>query len=61
MQFLLLVCGAIAGIVVVCFTAYKIKAESFEVSAAIWKLISFSIKIKSPDRRGKDKDEPTEP
>ncbi|MGH3156326.1 MAG: hypothetical protein ACRDNF_07120 [Streptosporangiaceae bacterium] len=49
----LLIVGVLilVGVIVVCFAAYKIKAESFEVSTAILKLISFSIKIKSPDRR----------
>jgi glycerol uptake facilitator-like aquaporin len=38
---------------VLCFAAYKIKAESFESTTAILKLISFSIKIISPDRGDK--------
>jgi hypothetical protein len=33
---------------VFCFAAYKIRAESFEVTAGIWRLVSLSIKIKSP-------------
>jgi hypothetical protein len=44
----------LAGIVIVCFAAYMIKAESFEVSTAILKLISFSIKIHSPAPRPLD-------
>jgi hypothetical protein len=33
---------------ILCFAAFKIKAESFEFSTAIWKIVSFSIKIRSP-------------
>jgi hypothetical protein len=33
---------------ILCFAAFKIKAESFEFSTAIWKIASFSIKIRSP-------------
>jgi hypothetical protein len=43
----------IATLAVICFAAYKIKAESFEFSAAIWKFVSFSIKIMSPDKARK--------
>ena len=39
---------------VICFAAYKIKAESFEFSTAILKLISFSIKITSPHNHPRD-------
>ena len=47
----------IAALGVICLAAYKIKAESFEFSAAVLKLFSFSIKIMSPsDRRGRHKD-----
>ena len=38
------------GLGILCFAAYKIKAESFEFSTAIWKIASFSIKIKSAER-----------
>jgi len=37
----------IAVLVVLCVAAYKIKAESFEVTAGIWRLVTLSIKIKS--------------
>ena len=40
---------AVVGIF--CFAAYKIKAESFEVTAGIWRFFSVSIKIKSPAER----------
>jgi hypothetical protein len=33
---------------ILCFAAFKIKAASFEFSTAIWKIASFSIKIRSP-------------
>jgi hypothetical protein len=52
---------AVAGILtliivsVICYAAYKIKAQSFEVSTAIFKLVSFSIKIISPDRHEDEK------
>ena len=42
----------LAGLVVVCYAANKIKAESFEFSAGIWKILSLSIKIVSPNKRG---------
>ena len=38
----------LAGLAIACFAAYKIKAESFELSATILKLLSLSIKIRSP-------------
>ena len=34
---------------ILCFAAFKLKAESFEFSTAIWKIVSFSIKIRSPE------------
>jgi len=37
----------ISGIGVVFFAAYKINAQSFEFSAAIWRLVSFNITIRS--------------
>jgi O-antigen/teichoic acid export membrane protein len=39
----------LTALAVLCFAAYKIKAESFEFSTAILKLVSFSIKIMSPN------------
>jgi len=45
----------IAGIIVICCAAYIIRAESFEFSAVILKLVSISIKIISPDGRGRRK------
>ena len=45
----------IAALGVLCLAAYKIKAGSFEFSAAILKLFSFSIKIISPDKRGRSR------
>ena len=47
----------LAALGVICFAAYKIKAESFEFSTAIFKLVSFSIKIMSPEQRRKDEEE----
>lgn len=41
----------LAGIAIICFAAYKIKAESFELSTSFLKLISLSIKIRSPARK----------
>jgi hypothetical protein len=38
------------------FAAYKIKAESFEFSTAIYKLLEIKIKIKSHEKLGKDPD-----
>jgi hypothetical protein len=37
----------LAEIIVICFAAYKINANSFEFTAVILKLISLSIKIRS--------------
>ena len=51
----------LAGLVIVCFEAYKIKAESFEFSTGIWKLLSFSIKIRSPEGRAREKDKQPRP
>lgn len=34
---------------ILCFAAYKIRAQSFEFSTTIWKIASFSIKIRSPE------------
>jgi len=43
---------------ILCFAAFKIRAESFEISTVIWKIASFSIKIKSPEsgRRPPDRE-----
>jgi hypothetical protein len=43
---------------VVCLAAYMINAESFEFSTAILRLVSFSIKVRSPGtaRRRRDGD-----
>ena len=41
---------------VLCFAAYKIKAESFEFTTVILKFVSFSIRIISPAKRELDKD-----
>jgi multisubunit Na+/H+ antiporter MnhC subunit len=41
----------LTALIVLCFAAYKIKAESFEFTTAILKAVSFSIKIMSPDDR----------
>lgn len=38
----------LSGLAVVCFAAYKIRAESFELSTTFLKLMSLSIKIRSP-------------
>ena len=52
----------LTGIAILCFAAYKIKAESFEFTTAILKLVSFSIKIVSSDAergpRGPNKRKP---
>jgi hypothetical protein len=45
----------LAGVIVICCAAYIIRAESFEFSAVILKLVSISIKIISPDGRGRRK------
>ena len=34
---------------ILCFAAFKLKAESFEFSTAILKIVSFSVKIRSPE------------
>jgi len=44
----------LAALGLLCFAAYKIKAESFEVSTVIYKLLE--IKIKSHEKQGKDPD-----
>jgi hypothetical protein len=41
----------LAALALLCFTAYIIGAETFEFSAAILRLVSLSLKIKSPTRR----------
>lgn len=41
----------LAEIIVICFAAYKIAASSFDFTVMIWKLISLSIKIRSPGGR----------
>ena len=48
----------LAALGLLCFAAYKIKAESFEFSTAIYKLleIKIKIKIKSHEKQGKDPD-----
>lgn len=43
---------------ILCFAAFKIKAESFEFTTAIWKIASFSIKIRSP-KSAADQSAPT--
>lgn len=40
----------ITVLAVLCLAAYMIKADSFEITAAVLKLFSFSVKIKSPDK-----------
>jgi hypothetical protein len=42
---------ALAGFAVVCYAAYKLKAESFEFTTVVWKIVSFSIKIASSGKR----------
>jgi len=44
---------------ILCFAAYKLRANSFEVSTSLGKLVSFSIKIISTDNKGSTTDEPS--
>jgi len=48
----------LAGIAIICFAAYKIKAESFELSTSFLKLISLSIKIRSPAQKSPEEEQP---
>ena len=38
---------------ILCFAAFKLRAESFEFSTAILKIVSFSVKIRSPETADK--------
>jgi hypothetical protein len=45
---------AVIGLVVVLLAAYKIDAESFELTTTFWRVATFSIKIISPRKRRKN-------
>ena len=48
-------------LIILCFSAYKIKAESFEFSTAIWRIASVSITIKSSKSNGSQEERSPNP